>query len=209
MIRVHFGAANHILSVIPLLCVRRCCTVGEQRFLSSMVGVAGSARLLRWLGMGRHWQWNAPCLQVRRPPTAPLLKQSRRGLCTSHTDGIKGMCEQHERHREFKVGTLCLQGCRRALSWRANEQILFVGFLMQTKRPMYEHTDMTHTEHTRALACSCSTCLVSRIICIFTLAGTHTFLLELITYTQRHILQCQGVHRYTITQRQCSCPMVR
>lgn len=47
-----------------------------------LVCVAGSVRVL----MGSHWQWNAPCLQVRGPPTPPIPQTD---LLTLYTDGIK------------------------------------------------------------------------------------------------------------------------
>lgn len=170
----------------------------------------GQRGSLRWLGMGRHWQWNAPCLQVRRPPTAPLLKQSWRGLWTAHTDGIKGMCEQHEHHREFKVVTLCSQGYHLVLPWPTNEQILFVDFMMQTKKAhVWTHGHDTHkTLKNRGKYTSCSTGfgLRDRVAVVF--LHLHRYLLKLITYTEMHILQCQGVYRYSVTQRKCSCPMV-
>lgn len=120
-------------------CVWGSYTVGVQCFLSSMVGVTGSVRLFRWRGgVWADTGSDMHRLQVRKPPNAPLFKQCLRGLWTVHTDGIKGMCEQHEHYREFKFGTLCLQGYRPVLCWQTDEQISFVGFLLQ--RPMCDHT---------------------------------------------------------------------
>lgn len=144
--RIYSGTAHHIFQVSPPLCVRQGYAVGLQCFLSSLVAVTGSVRLFRWLGMGSHWQWNAPCLQVRRPPTAPLLKQSIRGLCTSYTDGIKGMCEQHEHHRDFRVSPFCLHGYHQVFSWQTNTQILFEDIQTQTEMCMYTQTQ-THKEN--------------------------------------------------------------
>lgn len=91
---------------------------------------------------GRHWQWNAPCLQVRGPPTAPLLKQSWRGPWTSLTDGVKGMCEQHEHRTEYKVASCVDKAVMKYFLGVRTSRYCLWTLLMQTKRLMYEHTDM-------------------------------------------------------------------
>lgn len=88
--KTYLKLCNHI-SVFPLLCVEWCGTVSVQCFFSSVVGVTGSTRLLRWPGTDRNWQWKAPRLQVRRPPTAspPQAEQQR---------SLNITCRWYQRH---------------------------------------------------------------------------------------------------------------
>lgn len=102
-------------------------------------------------GMGRHWQRNAPCLQVRGPPTAPLLEQSRGGLWTSLTDGIKGMCKQHERPREYKVTGRVDKTVIKYFADVRTSRYCWWTPPMQTRRLMNEHTDINHSGITRSL----------------------------------------------------------
>lgn len=141
MIGTYFGTVHHIFSFLPPFRVRRCYTLSRQCFLSSVVGVTGSARLFTWQGTGRHWQRNAPCLQVRRPPTAPLLKQSWRGLWTLHTQMAPKAC----------VNSMSITGnlrlarcvCKAIVEYfvgRTNEQIIW-GLSGANKKVVSEQMD--------------------------------------------------------------------
>lgn len=132
--------------------------------LSSVPGFAGSA------ASGRHWQWS---LRVSGPPTAPLLQQSRGGLWTSHTDGIKAVHRTAGGAAERRRSPHCVHRTRhQTLCRRMNEQILFVDSSRANK-------------DAHVWACTHKGGLAARA---FALTGIFSFC-RLLTRTQRRFLQ--------------------